>query len=66
MTWEKPSFIEVEMSSEIGGYQEDDLEERVPVPTDRREQAKLGDGMKPCEPCGTKSRGTSTTPVSTL
>jgi hypothetical protein len=38
MTWEKPSFIEVKMSSEIGGYQEDDLEERVPVPTAESKQ----------------------------
>jgi hypothetical protein len=29
MSWEKPSFVEVTMSSEIGGYQED-TEERRP------------------------------------
>jgi coenzyme PQQ precursor peptide PqqA len=29
MTWEKPDFIEINMSAEIGGYQ-DDFEERAP------------------------------------
>ncbi|HJT21405.1 MAG TPA: hypothetical protein VJ746_13095 [Nitrospira sp.] len=33
MTWETPSYIEISMSSEIGGYQ-DDFEERTPVPGD--------------------------------
>ncbi len=31
MMWETPSYIEINMSSEIGGYQ-DDFEERAPVP----------------------------------
>jgi len=30
MAWEMPSYIEVNMSSEIGAYQ-DDFEERIPV-----------------------------------
>jgi hypothetical protein len=34
MEWEKPSFIEVNMNSEIGGYQEDESIPRTPVPTD--------------------------------
>ncbi|HET9844137.1 MAG TPA: pyrroloquinoline quinone precursor peptide PqqA [Nitrospira sp.] len=29
MMWEKPDFIEINMSAEIGGYQ-DDFEERAP------------------------------------
>ena len=29
MTWQKPEFIEINMSAEIGGYQ-DDFEERGP------------------------------------
>jgi hypothetical protein len=33
MSWETPSYKEVNMSSEIGGYQ-DDFEERAPVPGD--------------------------------
>jgi hypothetical protein len=32
MTWEKPSFHEISMSSEIGGYQED-FGERQPGDT---------------------------------
>ena len=38
MTWEKPSFREVSMSSEIGAYQED-FEEREPGDIVRRSQA---------------------------
>lgn len=30
MTWEKPDFIEINMSAEIGGYQ-DEFEERAPL-----------------------------------
>jgi len=30
MIWEKPAYIEVNMSSEIGGYQ-DEFDERSPV-----------------------------------
>jgi hypothetical protein len=41
MTWEKPSYVEINMSAEIGGYQEDNSEERFPVPTDRLEQSTL-------------------------
>lgn len=41
MTWEKPSYVEINMSAEIGGYQEDQSEERFPVPTDRLEQSTL-------------------------
>jgi hypothetical protein len=33
MSWETPSYVEVNMSSEIGAYQ-DDFEERVPLPGD--------------------------------
>lgn len=33
MIWETPSFCEVNMSSEIGSYQ-DDFEERAPLPGD--------------------------------
>jgi hypothetical protein len=33
MSWETPVYREINMSSEIGAYQ-DDLEERRPVPTD--------------------------------
>jgi len=33
MSWERPCFVEINMSAEIGGYQ-DDFEERSPVPTD--------------------------------
>jgi hypothetical protein len=33
MTWETPSYIDINMSSEIGGYQ-DDFEQRIPVPGD--------------------------------
>ena len=31
MQWQKPDFIEINMSAEIGGYQ-DDFEERTPPP----------------------------------
>ena len=41
MKWEKPSFIEISMSSEIGGYQEDDFKERNPDPTHRVRQPDL-------------------------
>ena len=34
MSWETPVYREINMSSEIGAYQ-DDFEERRPVPTDR-------------------------------
>lgn len=33
MTWETPAYREVNMSSEIGAYQ-DDFEERAPLPGD--------------------------------
>jgi hypothetical protein len=33
MTWEKPAYREINMSAEIGGYQ-DDFDERVPKPDD--------------------------------
>jgi hypothetical protein len=28
MRWEKPAFVELDMNSEIGAYQEDDSRER--------------------------------------
>jgi hypothetical protein len=31
-SWESPSFIEVDMSAEIGGYQGDDVPDRNPDP----------------------------------
>ena len=33
MPWETPSYIEINMSAEIGGYQ-DDFDERTPRPED--------------------------------
>lgn len=33
MSWDPPCFVEINMSAEIGGYQ-DDFEERAPVPAD--------------------------------
>ena len=33
MEWEQPSFIEINMSAEIGGYQEDGFDQRIPVPS---------------------------------
>jgi len=33
MNWEKPEYREVNMSAEIGGYQ-DDFDERTPKPDD--------------------------------
>ncbi|HEU4685923.1 MAG TPA: hypothetical protein VFS39_15565 [Nitrospira sp.] len=32
MAWETPSYEDVNMSAEIGGYQ-DEFEERTPLPT---------------------------------
>jgi hypothetical protein len=43
MTWEKPSYVEITMSAEIGGYQEDNSEERIPVAVDRLDHPKLRD-----------------------
>jgi hypothetical protein len=39
MTWQKPEYIEINMSAEIGGYQ-DDFEERAPVGPDALTQAR--------------------------
>ncbi|MGC3974758.1 MAG: hypothetical protein QM771_10295 [Nitrospira sp.] len=33
MSWETPCYVEINMSAEIGGYQ-DDFEERDPVPAE--------------------------------
>ena len=33
MNWEKPAYREINMSAEIGGYQ-DDFDERIPKPDD--------------------------------
>jgi hypothetical protein len=41
MEWEKPSYVEINMSAEIGGYQEDEFQEREPVSAGRLEQAKV-------------------------
>jgi hypothetical protein len=38
MTWETPSFVEIKMSAEIGGYQ-DDFDERTPVPAEPLDRA---------------------------
>jgi hypothetical protein len=35
MKWERPSYITINMNAEIGGYQEDDFEDRAPIPSDR-------------------------------
>ena len=32
-TWSTPAYLEINMSAEIGGYQ-DDFEERIPLPDD--------------------------------
>ena len=37
MTWDTPTYVEIKMSAEIGGYQ-DDFEERTPVPLDMPHQ----------------------------
>ena len=42
MPWERPSYIEINMSAEIGGYQ-DDFDERTPRPDDTR--AKQADNQ---------------------
>jgi hypothetical protein len=46
MSWEKPSFREVNMNSEIGAYQEDFDDDRKPGDMERRnlsaDQAILG------------------------
>ena len=43
MQWEKPSYIDINMNAEIGGYQED-FEEREPLPSDSLQQPALGSG----------------------
>ena len=42
-TWTTPAYVEINMSAEIGGYQ-DDFDERIPkpgdaIPTDRADQS---------------------------
>jgi hypothetical protein len=38
MEWEKPSYVEINMSAEIGGYQEEEFPEREPVSAARLEE----------------------------
>lgn len=59
MPWETPSFIEIRMSSEIGGYQED-FDQRAPtdptatgLPAEQSgAQAYLPDPTAVPPPCG--------------
>lgn len=39
MTWQKPEYMEINMSAEIGGYQ-DDFEERAPAEPEALKQAR--------------------------
>jgi hypothetical protein len=41
MEWEKPSYVEINMSAEISGYQEDEFQGREPVSIDATEQPKV-------------------------
>ena len=41
MEWEKPSYVEINMSAEIGGYQEEEFQERKPVSIDNSEQPRV-------------------------
>ena len=43
ITWTTPAFTEINMSAEIGGYQ-DDFEERAPKPDDT---IRTGDTSQP-------------------
>ena len=45
MKWEKPSYIEINMSAEIGGYQEDNSEEPIPVSMEGLEQTTWRPGI---------------------
>ena len=40
MSWETPTYRDINMSSEIGAYQ-DDFEERLPVPADNGQRASV-------------------------
>ena len=40
MSWETPSYSEINMSSEIGAYQ-DEFEERAPMPLEHAETQTL-------------------------
>lgn len=40
MSWETPAYCDINMSSEIGAYQ-DDFEERLPVPADNSQRASV-------------------------
>lgn len=40
MSWETPAYHDINMSSEIGAYQ-DDLDERRPIPADHSQLTQL-------------------------